>query len=240
MSEATTASAAEPAAAKLAQPAATAATAPARRQKLLTPRAKRGVWIGVIVLVVLGVVLGTRVVPNDDPLAQSNVEFDPTTFGADNFTKVQDGVAERAVDASTLATAIAADPEAAAKKYASESSGGPVYSVTLTGIVGEGKSGMYEVQVEGVPDDLLIRVQTGPAINGTELRDATGDITFGQFKNQIDYQNAAAALNEELKTQVLAGVDTASLTGKQIEVTGAFTLVNPTGWLVTPVELTVK
>ncbi len=29
--------------------------------------------------------------------------------------------------------------------------------------------------------DLLVRVQTGPAINGTELRDATGEITFGQL-----------------------------------------------------------
>lgn len=218
-----------------------AASAPSKspRTKLGTG-AKRGIWIGVIVLVVLGVVLGTRVVPSDDPLAQGNVEFDPTTFGVENFPAVQEGVIDRAVDAATLADAIAADPDAAAEEYAVDSSGGPVYSVAFTGVVGEGQSGIYEVQVDGVPDDLLIRVQTGPAINGTELRDATGDIQFGQFKNQIDYQNAAAALNEELKVQVLADVDTASLTGKTIEVTGAFTLVNPSGWLVTPVELTVR
>ncbi|MFJ4225232.1 DUF2291 family protein [Microbacterium sp. NPDC089695] len=202
--------------------------------------ARRAIWIGVGVLVALGLVLGTKVVPSDDPLVQGTVAFDPATFGAENFPTVQDGVSERAVDAATLAEAIAADPEAAAAEYAVQSSGGPVYSVSFTGVVGEGASGIYEVAVEGVPADLLIRVQTGPAINGTELRDATGDITFGQFTNQIEYQNAAAALNDELKNQVLADIDTAALTGTTIEVTGAFTLVNPTGWLVTPVELTVR
>lgn len=218
----------------------TAATTTKPPRNKLTATTKRGIRIGVIALVVLGVVLGTKVVPSDDPLAQGNVEFDPTTFGADNFAVVQEGVINRAVDAATLADAIATDPDAAAAKYATESSGGPVYSVTFSGVVEEGQSGIYAVQVEGVPDELVIRMQTGPAINGTELRDATGEIEFGQFKNQIDYQNAASALNEELKTQVLADVDTASLTGQTVEVTGAFTLVNPAGWLVTPVELTVR
>ncbi|KAA9132436.1 DUF2291 domain-containing protein [Microbacterium caowuchunii] len=202
--------------------------------------AKRGIWIGVIILVVLGVVLGTRVVSNDDPMLQGAEKFDPATFGAENFSAVQEAVADRATDAETLAAAIAADPAAAASEYATASSGGPVYSVTFTGTVGEGTSGIYEVDVEGLPDDVLVRVQTGPAINGTELRDATGEITFGQFTNQIDYQNAAAALNEELKKAVLANIDTAALQGKTITVTGAFTLINPASWLVTPAEIEVS
>lgn len=209
-------------------------------RRRLSAGAKRGVWIGVIVLVLLGIVLGTRVVSSDDPLAQGAVDFDPATFGAENFPTVQSTIVDKATDATTLADAIAADPDAAAKEYAVQSSGGPVYSVTFTGVVGEGQSGIYEVTVDGVPDDLLIRVQTGPAINGTDLRDATGDITFGQFTNQIDFQNAASALNDELKKTVLADVDTTNLTGKTIEVTGAFTLVNPAAWLVTPVELSVQ
>ena len=219
--------------------ASTAAPATTPRKKLSTG-AKRGIWIGVIALIVLGVVLGTKVVSNDDASLQGAQEFDPATFGAENFPQIQEAVAERATDAATLAEAIASDPAAAAEEYAVASSGGPVYSVTFTGVVGEGQSGIYEVDVEGVPDDLLVRVQTGPAINGTELRDATGEITFGQFTNQIDYQNAAAALNEELKAQVLADIDTAALQGKTITVTGAFTLINPAAWLVTPTEIEVS
>jgi predicted lipoprotein len=94
--------------------------------------------------------------------------------------------------------------------------------------------------VAGVPSDLLIRVQTGPAINGTDLRDATGTISFGQFSNQIAYQNAGSALNDKLKQQVLSKIGTASLTGKTISVVGAFQLINPKGWLVTPATLSVQ
>jgi predicted lipoprotein len=86
----------------------------------------------------------------------------------------------------------------------------------------------------------LVRVQTGPAINGTDLRDAPGTIAFGDFSNQIDYQNAASALNDQLKKQVLSKVDAASLTGKTVSIVGAFQLINPNAWLITPVSLEVK
>ena len=58
--------------------------------------------------------------------------------------------------------------------------------------------------VEGL-DGIRVRVQTGPAINGTDVRDATGTVEFGQFKNQIEYQDAGSALNDQVKAQVLAG-----------------------------------
>ncbi len=117
---------------------------------------------------------------------------------------------------------------------------GPEMSVKFTGVACKENSGVYEVKVPGLPDSLLIRVQTGPAINGTDLRDATGDINFGQFMNQIDYQNAGYAINTEMKKEVLAKVDTAKLTGKTISVVGVFQLTNPNGWLITPVKLEVK
>tara|TARA_B000000460_G_scaffold62709_1_gene42511 strand:- start:3683 stop:4342 length:660 start_codon:yes stop_codon:yes gene_type:complete len=215
-------------------------TARAKAGRSGSSRKAMWIWIAVGVLVVVGMALGTRVVAADDPLAQGAVEFDAATFGAETFPTVQSDIVAQAVEAQELAEAIAADPEAAAAEYAVESSGGPVFSVTFTGVVGEGQSGIYEVDVEGVPDDLLIRVQTGPAINGTELRDATGEITFGQFTNQIDYQNAGSALNEEMKAAVLADIDSEALTGETITVTGAFTLINPESWLVTPVEVSVS
>lgn len=214
--------------------------AAARTRTGLTRPTKRWIGIGVIVLVLVGIVLGTKVVPSDAEAAQGAVKFDPATFGAEQFPKVQAGVEKKAVDASELATAIAADPAAAEKKYAVQSSGGPVYSVKVTGTVAEGTGGIYEITVPGLPDDLLVRMQTGPAINGTELRDATGEIQFGQFKNQIDFQNAGAALNDEMKKTVLAKIDPAALTGKSVDLVGAFTLINPKAWLITPVSLEAK
>src|SRR5690606_25837565 len=115
------------------------------------------------------------------------------------FPKVQADVEARAVDAPTLAAAIAADKDGAAKQYGVAAGVGPVMAVKFTGVVGEGKSGIYNVAVPDIGEVPRIRVQTGPAINGTDLRDATGKITFGQFKNQIEYQNAGSALNNEMK-----------------------------------------
>ena len=94
---------------------------------------------------------------------------------------------------------------------ASRRHGNTVYSTTFTGTVGEGQAGIYDVAIEGMPKNVTVRIQTGPAINGTELRDATGNYGFGQFTNQIEFQDAGAALNEEMKKQVLDPVDPSML-----------------------------
>ena len=164
--------------------------------------------------------------------------FSPDAYGAEQFPRIREDITARAVDAATLAAALAEDKAAAAAQYGT---GGamPVLPVRLSGTVGEGKGGIYDVAVEGV-EDVRIRVQTGPAINGTDLRDAPGDIAFGQFKNQIEYQDAGAGINRAMKAEVLEGIDNSDLTGKTISVTGAFKLINPKMWLVTPVEVSVQ
>jgi predicted lipoprotein len=201
---------------------------------------RRVVIAAVAVAVLAAIAVDTTVVTIGSEQDVSAAGFSPESFGAEQFPRIKENIVERAVDAPTLAEAIAADKAAAAEQYGVPAGIGAVIPVTFTGVVGEGKSGIYEVAVEGLPADTGIRVQTGPAINGTELRDATGDILFGDFKNQIEYQNAGAAINNAMKEEVLAGIDTASLSGKTVSVTGAFTLINPENWLVTPVEMTVQ
>ena len=164
--------------------------------------------------------------------------FSPDAYGAEQFPRIREDITTRAVDAATLAAALAEDKAAAAAQYGT---GGamPVLPVRLSGTVGEGKAGIYDVAVEGV-EDVRIRVQTGPAINGTDLRDAPGDIAFGEFKNQIEYQDAGAGINRAMKAEVLEGLDTSDLSGRQMTVTGAFKLINPKMWLITPVEVSVQ
>lgn len=194
-----------------------------------------------LVLVVLGAIaLNTKVVRVGSEEDTRKQAFSPEAFGAAEFPKVKTNLEKRAVDATELAAAIAADKDGTVAKYGVPSGTGPVFPVRLTGVVGEGKSGVYTVKVEGLPAELRVRVQTGPAINGTELRDATGTIEFGQFTNQIEYQDAGSALNNEMKRQVLAAIDNTALGGKTISVVGAFRLVNPKSWLVAPVRLDVQ
>ncbi len=206
----------------------------------LSDRTRTLARIGVPLLILVAMAFGTKVVSLNDAATAGPKVFDPVTYGKTEFPKVQEAVTKKAVPAEVLAKALAADPAAAAKQYGVQGGTGPLFPVSLTGTMGAGQSGIYAVTVAGVPSTLIIRVQTGPAINGTDLRDATGTITFGQFTNQIDYQNAASALNTQMKQQVLTPLGTATLTGKKVTLVGAFQLINPNGWLITPVKLTVS
>jgi predicted lipoprotein len=211
-----------------------AAPAPARRKR-------RRLIIGVAAAAVIAAMaIDTTVVRMGSDLDVTEAGFSPERFGTETFPVVKESIVGRAVDAATLSEAVAADKNAAAEQYGVAAGIGAVIPVKFTGVVGEGKSGIYNVAVDGLAGETKIRVQTGPAINGTDLRDATGEIRFGDFKNQIEYQNAGAAINNAMKGEVLAGVDTAGLTGKTISVVGAFTLINPKNWLVTPVEIAVQ
>lgn len=204
--------------------------------------ARRGLYIaGAVVLAVLGAIVAdttvVRIGSDGDVRLQA---FSADSFGETEFPRVQAFVAEKAVDAVTLAPEVLADKDAAIEKYGTPSSTGAIMMTKLTGVVGEGKSGLFSLAVDGVPSEVKIRVQTGPAVNGTDLRDAPGDIAFGDFTNQIEFQNAASGLNRAMTAAVLEDVDRASLTGKTVEVTGAFRLINPKNWMITPVNFTVQ
>lgn len=206
-----------------------------------TTRPSRAALWSVIAAVVVIVAIGfdTKVVKIGSDADVRQQVFSPAAYGASEFPKVKASIEQRAVDAVEVGNALAADKAAAGKKYG-VGSVNPVIPVKFTGTVEERKANYNVVKVDGMPEGMVIRVQTGPAVNGTELRDATGEIQFGQFKNQIEYQNAGAALNNEMKKQVLQGVDVENLNGKTVSVVGVFKVVNPKNWLVTPVELEVK
>jgi predicted lipoprotein len=211
--------------------------APPRKPMFTT---RRVVIAGVVAAVVAAMVLDTTVVRIGSEADVRADVFSPETFGAEKFPSIQSLVEERAVDAATLATAVLEDKAAAGEQYGTAAGIGPVMPVKFTGVAGEVKAGNYDVAIDGVPEEIRVRVQTGPAINGTELRDFPGDIAFGDFKNQIEYQNAGSGINNAMKEQVLADVETGDLTGKTIHVTGVFKLISEKNWLVTPVRLSVE
>ena len=194
---------------------------------------------GAVLILLAAMALDTKIVKIGSPELQSDV-FSAATYGKSEFPKVQAAVESRAVDAATFATALGKDQAAAEKQYGVPADAGAEISIKFTGQAGKQDSGVYDVTVPGIPDTRHITLQTGPAITGTDLRDATGLITFGQFKNQIDYQNAGSALNMEMKKQVIAKIDAANLTGKTISVIGVFQLTDPDNWQVTPVKLDVQ
>lgn len=205
-------------------------------------RARRGLMLGIaaVVIALAGIALDTKVVPIGSDADLRQQAFSPDSYGQKEFPRIAEAVKAKAGDAVELATAIAADKNAAIAKYGTPSTTGAIMAVRVTGAAGEAKAGIYPLTVAGLPDGVSVRVQTGPAINGTDLRDAPGDIAFGGFKNQIEYQNAGAGINRAMKAAVLDKIDAANLSGKTLDVTGAFRMINPKNWLITPVEVVVK
>ncbi len=197
---------------------------------------------GAAVVLLAAMALDTKVVRNGAPGAAQPGVFSAARYGETEFPKVREAIIAKAVDATTLAEAIKKDPDAAQKQYAVVTDGAAEYAVRFTGVAGkkDDDSGTVPFTIDGLGDTPKISVQTGPAIMGTDLRDATGKIQFGQFSNQIDYQNAGAALNTAMKKAVLAKIGDADLAGKTVTVVGAFQLSDPTAWTVTPVEMDVK
>ncbi|MFC4016230.1 DUF2291 family protein [Nonomuraea purpurea] len=172
--------------------------------------------------------------------ATARKAFDPAAFGAQNYrAKVVPAIQSAAVDLPVLLQALAADKDAAGQKYGKRQGTGPyTFAVKGTGKAGAARSGLLPVTVEDLPDDTRVSLQIGPAINGTALRDAAGFITFGQFTNQVEYADAATALNNQMRDELLKGLDVAALDGKEISFVGAFTLLTPKTVTITPVAIT--
>jgi len=188
--------------------------------------------------VIAGIALDTHVV-RTDAAGQTQQGFSPDSWAEQHFPEVKQSVERRAVAAQTLAAALQANQQAAAAQYG-VGSPLPVMPVRLEGVVQPGEKGIFPLQVAGVPESLKVRLQTGPALSGTDLRDASGTIQFGDFTNQIEYQNAGAALNRAMKNSVLEKLDRNALRGKTVEVIGVFRLLNASNWLFTPVSEEVK
>jgi len=193
-----------------------------------------------VLILLAAMAMSTKVVRIDSAAGPQSGGFSEEEFGASEFPKVQSAIEKRAVSAVTLASAIAKNQDAAVQQYGVAAGTGPEFPVKFTGIAGKADLGTYAITINGLPKAVVVSVQTGPAILGTDLRDATGTINFGQFKNQIEYQNAGSALNKEMKKEILSKLDTAHLTGKTISVIGAFQLTDPSSWVVTPVKLDVQ
>ena len=70
-----------------------------------------------------------------------------------------------------------------------------------------------------------MRVYVGTRIPSDEssIRDATGFIGFGDFKDQTEFGKVASEINKKVVTD-LEGLDPETLLGQHVDVTGAFTM----------------
>ena len=190
------------------------------------------------VLTVLAVLFGFTAVSTEEQ-ASLNVQFDPVTFVAESWDEVQTVITDEAVpladvlnrftpDADGKATTESLTP--VAEELGRITTGNAhVYRVTATGTVTdidtETSKGTLGLTVDGYEGPTTVRVYIGSRIPSDEssIRDATGFIEFGDFREQTEYGKVAAEINKKV-LENLEAVDVESLVGKPVTVTGAFTL----------------
>ncbi len=195
------------------------------------------------VVIFAAMVMSTTVRTTAEADAADPTKFNATEFAATAFEKdIAPYIEKNAVDIVQLSSSITNDKEKAGAEFGKREGPSTAWSfpVTLTGMAGTVKGTLLPITIEGIPQNITVYIQIGPAITGTALRDVTGNITFQQFVNQLAYQEASTEINNRVKERVLADVDAPSLAGKTVTVTGAFALGNPAVYQVTPTTFEVE
>ena len=96
---------------------------------------------------------------------------------------------------------------------------------------------MVEIETPAGPEP--IRLQVGPVLRGTSIRDALPTVSFDQFVNQIQYADVATALNARVEAEILPSLERETLVGKRVRFAGATTLGSDEPLTVTPVRLEI-
>ncbi len=191
---------------------------------------------GALVAFVLAAALpGCKIIktptPEEKAAEAAKGAFDPAAkVDAIWQSQVLPDIDKRAGDLETVLQAIESNPDDAGAKYGNprkQSSSPWTYAVKLSGKIvaadTASRAATLDVDVDG-DGKADAKVQIGPAIRGTALRDALGFLDFNEFRNQIEWAQFGKAFNEKANSSFLSALPRNELIGKTINVTGAFPL----------------
>ncbi|MDE3010908.1 MAG: DUF2291 domain-containing protein [Pseudomonadota bacterium] len=176
-----------------------------------------------------------------------NKSFDPKKQAADIWEgKVLPAIKARAGAFPELRAAMRSgiDAAGAAHGHRERGEGAPWnFATVIKGRIVEVDSGSSAASI-GVDTDgdgkADARVQIGPVLRGTAIRDSLPFISFTSYSNQVEFAQLANAFNDQTYKAVLKGLPRASLKGRSVEVLGVFTASDDDDApLVTPVALTL-
>ncbi|MBP1860567.1 DUF2291 family protein [Rhizobium herbae] len=85
-----------------------------------------------------------------------------------------------------------------------------------------------------------VRIQIGPVIKGTAIRDSLDFVNFNEFKNQIQWAEFGKAFNIHVNGLTLEKLSRDGLEGKKVEALGAYPLPSAgQPALLTPATITI-
>lgn len=192
----------------------------------------------VAVFAVVALLFGFTVVSTDEKAAL-NVQFDPVAYVDETWPTIQTTITDNAVPLADVLNRIEPDANGKATKesltpIASElglitTGEAHVYRVHATGTVTdvdtETSRGTIGLLVDGYEGPIEVRVYVGSRIPSDEssIRDATGFIEFGSFRDQTEYGKVASEINKKI-AEGLETVRTDVVEGQQVTFTGAMTM----------------
>lgn len=204
-------------------------------------RVSLGAAIGITAVAVFAVVsllFGFTVISVEEEQALT-VEFDPVAYVEENWETVKTAITDNAVpladvlnkfepgadgriateDLTPVAEAMGRITTGEAHVYSISGSG------TVTDVDVETSKGSIGIDVEGYDGPVKVRMWVGTRIPSDEssVRDATGFIEFGDFREQTEFGKVGKEINGKVVAG-LEGIDKEALAGKTIDFTGAFTL----------------
>ncbi|AUX80552.1 MULTISPECIES: DUF2291 family protein [Sinorhizobium] len=186
----------------------------------------------VIFLAVMMALAGCKIIrtPTAEETAQSaSGGFDPDRMVAEIWdSKVVPYLDRKAGPFSEVASLAASDADAAGAKYGHKEKQGSspwTFAARLSGTIikAETKSRSAYVEVDADGDGKAdARVQIGPAIRGTAIRDSLDFVNFNEFKNQIEWAQYGKAFNTHVNGLVLEKLTRDQLVGRKLEAIGAY------------------
>jgi predicted lipoprotein len=169
--------------------------------------------------------------------------FDPDKMAAEMWAKVIPYLQQKAGPFAEVNALAKTDPAAAGAKYGNprKQANSPwTYAARVEGIIvaanTQSRNGRVEVDIDG-DTKADVRVQIGPAIQGTAIRDTLDFVNFNDFTNQIDFAQFGKALNTHADKTVLSKLPRDELEGRSVKALGAYALASGSNLpVLTPVE----
>jgi predicted lipoprotein len=179
--------------------------------------------------------------------ANADGSFDAKSFVDANWSgKIAPDLAGNAAEIKDVVSALAKDAVAAEKKYGRRGDETAPYNFVVKGraairsVNTESAAGYVELDLSDVSGEGKVRLQAGPVLKGSSVRDSLSFIKFGDFVNQLDYANISREINFHIRDKLVADLRESGLAGKTLSFVGAFT-EDPSGSvLVTPVEIRIE
>jgi predicted lipoprotein len=155
--------------------------------------------------------------------------FDPDKMAAEMWdSKVVPYLQGKAGPFAEVNALAKTDPAAAGAKYGNpkKQANSPwTYAAKVEGTIvaanTQSRNGRIEVDIDG-DSRADVRVQIGPAIQGTAIRDTLDFVNFNDFTNQIDFAQFGKALNTHADKTVLSKLPREELEGRSVKALGAY------------------